>query len=104
MDQLMFGIWNSQQVIQAQVTNLTNSFLQNGLDQFNAAHMIPLVINKQCIKKDLYTTGNPIDLNLKQIPLLEIDETIAMKNWSIPAAGSKHCTHALKAWHEKKKK
>ncbi|KAI5998561.1 hypothetical protein F5J12DRAFT_895514 [Pisolithus orientalis] len=99
----MFGIWNSQQVVQVQVMNLMNSFLQNGLDQFNAAHMIPLVIDKQWMKKDSYTTGSPMDLNIEQIPLLEIDETIATKNWSIPAAGGQHCMCALKAWHEKKK-
>ncbi|KAI6139436.1 hypothetical protein BKA82DRAFT_4364871 [Pisolithus tinctorius] len=103
MDRLTFGIWNSRQVVQTQVTNLTNSFLQNGLDRFNAAHTIPLVIDKRWIKKDSYTTGNPMDLDIEQIPLLEIDETLATKNWNIPAAGGQHRTRALKAWHEKKK-
>ncbi|KAI6146444.1 hypothetical protein BKA82DRAFT_31431 [Pisolithus tinctorius] len=78
-------------VIQMQVTNLMNSFLQNGLDRFNVAHTIPLVIDKRWIKKDSYMTGNPMDLDIDQIPLLEIDKTIAMKNWSIPAAGGQHC-------------
>ncbi|KAI6025438.1 hypothetical protein EDC04DRAFT_2899879 [Pisolithus marmoratus] len=97
-DRLQFGKWNPRLLIKAQITSLVELFQVNAVDQFNPAHVIPLIVPKNLIKRGTYMTEIS---NNTPIPVLQVSND-APTNWSLPAAGGQHRVAALETWLEKK--
>ncbi|KAI6025415.1 hypothetical protein EDC04DRAFT_2606297 [Pisolithus marmoratus] len=77
---------------------LVESFQVNTVDQFNLAHVIPLIVPKNLIKCGTYMT----EVSSKTtIPILQVRDD-APPNWNLPAAGGQHHIAALEIWLEKK--
>jgi len=99
-DRLKFGKWNGRPINKLQLNCLHTLFQVNGVDRFNYAYAIPLVVTKSWLKEGSYAMA---EMKGDQLPELRMGSG-APPNWVLDAAGGQHRANAMKEWKDKREK
>ena len=99
-DRLKFGKWNVQPINKMQINRLHTSFQVNGVDRFNYAYVIPLVVMKTWLEEGSYTMT---EMKGDELPELRMGSG-APPDWVLDAARGQHQANAMKEWKDKREK
>lgn len=96
-DQIRWRQWNERQVNHNKATLMRNSFLLNGMDRFNPAHAIPLVVKATEVIQDAFVKA-PTHVR-EELPIVRFGGSAENQN-GVKAAGGQHRVAAMKLWIE----